>query len=602
MKYVLIDSCILRHLVDTNGFSKYIIELENLINNNEIRLITHKVIIEEWEKHKVKWKKEKENKNKKTSSQFIIFQDSIFIENQFEKISTLVKNSYQILETPDIINSEYAKRQKEKLAPFITKKDSLSDWEIIGSACHYCEFNNIKELVFISDNHTDFADEKNIKNIHPSLSIRFKQLSINYFKNYTDFFDEIDLTKNNSIFEELKLSEISLSFSYNANIKKNILDSICSLYKDMYNEIDFIPLHILKKSYPFTSNEDKFTHYSIFELSYVNDKVSDFFSNLKIKNEEIKFKNEELVNGIPKYIEKTKFILSKLTNNLIYNIRGIEQKGNTNIFYNYLNIHSSIGSAYNKLKFNDIFEWSIDFKHTKEKLEWAYYNYLVGNFSKANLIYEEITEMALKNNEFITYFIAKYNQKHLINFLNNPLKNKLIDKLLIEELKKIDPVEIAVKFKTKTAYNLLLFIAQEDFFTEGFQNILDEKNKIIEHYYIQLNGGWSNNNHVWNLIEEFVKIESFLNSNFIIYNKFTNYYNLFDVVIEGLFAAHAMKDSQRYFTIFDDYWIQKIIFYGNKESILKHFNRYQLKFLKYETSSNSNEKESFIELAENLIC
>ncbi len=62
MKHILIDTCSLRHLIDRNFYSQYIIQLNDLINQGKLSLIVHNNIFEEWEKHKIKWRRDIERK------------------------------------------------------------------------------------------------------------------------------------------------------------------------------------------------------------------------------------------------------------------------------------------------------------------------------------------------------------------------------------------------------------------------------------------------------------------------------------------------------------------------------------------------------------
>ena len=62
MIFILIDSCALRDLIDNHGYSQYLSEIESLISENRLSFITHKLVVEEWEKHKKRWKKDKEKK------------------------------------------------------------------------------------------------------------------------------------------------------------------------------------------------------------------------------------------------------------------------------------------------------------------------------------------------------------------------------------------------------------------------------------------------------------------------------------------------------------------------------------------------------------
>jgi len=201
MVHLLIDNCSLLQLSNINGYNNYLIQLEDHINNGELILITHNLILEEWERHKLKDKERKERKLLFLSKQKEQIQNDAtnllptiatvntnHLDLQVQQIDNILAKA-KVLNTPEGIKNEVAERIRKKLAPFHNKVNSLNDWEIIGSACAFCENYAIWQLDFLSNNHTDFADKDDInRKIHPTLQERFSKIAINYFKNYSDLF------------------------------------------------------------------------------------------------------------------------------------------------------------------------------------------------------------------------------------------------------------------------------------------------------------------------------------------------------------------------------------------------------------------------------
>jgi hypothetical protein len=613
MIYLLIDTTTLLQLIDENGYNNYLTELEDLINREQISLFTHKLIVQEWEKHKAKRQKDKERKllfysKDKTGSQKMVenllpspFINVNHLERQILQIDKLLVKA-KIVETPEGIMNEFADRYKKRLAPFHNKRDSQDDWEIIGTVCNYCELYGIKELYFLSHNHTDFADLTNIsRKIHKDIEDRFKQVKINYFKNYSNFFDEF----NSSLPHDLIGYQIikSEKFSHKATIKKSDLESLYYLFNDLYKEVNFIPIHILKKLYPFSRDENSNIHYGLFTLQSVNENLISFFENIEISgHKEFSFKDEKGLDQVEDYKSKTESVLTRLTQNLIFNVTGEKTHKSIDIYFHKPKMDCEcLICTFNQFKFHKTFEnLSNDSGDLDEKLKLAYIHYQLGNYSSANKIYGEIIKTAYTEKKYITYFISKYNRRHLANFFRNFFYNKTVDEKLVKKLSEIDPLEEAVKLKSHTDYNLLSFIASQEFFSDAYENIKEQNQKIIDHYFSQLQGGWSSNQHVWNLVTEFAKLDAFLNSNYIIYDNYSNFEKLFEMVIQGLLASHAMNERQSSrFSCFDDYWVSKFIIYGKKDTIIKYFNRYNLKTLKYK--SDGTENDSFIELMNNLL-
>ena len=159
MIYLLIDNCTLLQLVNKNGYNEYITELNNFVNNEKVKLLTHKLIIEEWERHKERDRNRKErtllynvqkNENGNTSSSLLpsnTFVNTTHLELQTQQIDALLSNAI-ILQTPEGIKNEFPDRFRNRLPPFQNKINSQNDWEIFGTACNYCELYDIKVLFF----------------------------------------------------------------------------------------------------------------------------------------------------------------------------------------------------------------------------------------------------------------------------------------------------------------------------------------------------------------------------------------------------------------------------------------------------------------------
>ncbi len=609
---LLIDTCSLIHLVDKNGYNPYLIQLKNLIENKKIRLLSHELILQEWENHKTKIKKDElrklnrnNNKIDLNSTQSLIpanpFQNLIHFDIQIRTIDDLLKNS-TMLKTTEAIKFEFSDRYQEKKAPFHKGGDQQKDWYILGSACSHCELNAIPILFFISHNHNHFADINEPKNtIHPDFQERFNALKINYYKNYSECINELQHSGTSLMWPNYSQQVINENYSYKSSIKGNPIDSLLHIYNNIYKEINFVPHHILKKYFPFTDSDNSDVYYNIFTFYNVQDILVEYFDNVVIdENKDISFKDEQIVSKIEDAKNKTLEVLQKLTKNLVFNLQGKEINKTVNIHYHKDATCECARCTYNRFEFHHTFS---SLKNPSSdlmvKLQTAYIHYQIGNFESAVNNYFEIVDLAKKEKQYITYFIARYNLKHLSRFLDNPFHNKHINLELINKINDIDPIEDATKLKSLSDYNLLTFIAQEDFFTNSFQAISKSRDEILDHYHSQLNGGWSRNSHIWHLIEEFAKLDTFLNLNYIIFDEFSNFSDLFEIVTEAIFASYAINEKQGdRFTHFDDYWSHKFIVYGKRKTILKFLNRFKIKSLKYKPSGSRN--DSFIDLAKNL--
>ncbi|MDB4903520.1 MAG: hypothetical protein JWQ63_2801 [Mucilaginibacter sp.] len=608
---LLIDNCTLLQLVYSEGYSQQLVALENFVNAGNVSIITHELVIEEWKKHKEEDKSRKLKKLLKPKAipdlETISFLPSpvvtttTHLDSQFEQVDKLLRDA-KILTTPPAITNEFAERYKNGLAPFHNKKDSLNDWEIIGSAGHYCVINNIPRLYFASSNHTDFASKIDIeKTIHPDIQNRFPEVVISYFRDLGVFLKDL-----NTVILPQKYLAYNLvrneKYSYKASVKKNDLDSLYYLFKDTYEELSFIPPYILTRYHPFAEPVKSYCHFGLFTISYVRDSLVSLFENIEI-NGPGKFEiiHETAFFGIKDYREKLEYVLLRLTNNLIFNLEASTSRNRVSVHYTDGTFCECVKCSYQRLEFLKCLQiLPQPLSSIEEKFKNAYFHYQFGNYNAAARLYIDLQQEALDNNKFIIYYLCFYNLRHLARFLDNPFLTVELTPQELLMIKEIDPIEECTKLKARTDYDLLTFIADGDFFKGAFESISEIVIQIDDSYYSHLNGGHSTNSHIWNLIQKFAELDTFINNNFVIYDAYSNFERLFELVIKGLFASHAMNGTQNSaLEKFDDYLIGKIIFYADKKNIFKYFNRYKLKSLAY--GSKRNSKDSFINLAKNLL-
>lgn len=586
MIHILIDTCSLLKLVHATEYSSYLLELEKYVNNNTVKLYMHKHIYNEWNRHK---EKSAERKERIIARNLLSSQtDSISSTNtlqtlintshlisQTEQIEAFLKDAITV-PTAKIISDEVADRIRNKIPPFRIKVRSVDDWEILGSTCIYCENHNIEEIIFLSHNHTDFSESKD--EIHPTIQERFK-VKIKYFSDFWPFFEHLRNAPSAYTFPSHLHDSSNSKYSYKGNIKANDLESIQNLYNNLYKEITFIPINILRKHYPFAVSDEEGAYYNNFTLFRVNDSLIDALENSV---------NRDDISNI-------------LANNLIFYLNGREKHKNFR-----LNIKNNTATCQccrcmlNRLDFSNLFEAlkpniQVEFK---DKLKTAFINFQIGNIHTSYKQFLEIKNNSLEQKLYITYFISLYNLKQIGSFLGHLFYKIDDNENISKELKKIDLFSKAVELKLETDYNLLIYIAEEKFFSEAFQSMNTHLNDIKSHYRTQLKGGWSVNKHIWSLQNSFLKLYYFLNQNFIIYDRYIDFERIFEMLIEGFLCSYAINDTQGdKITSLDDYWVHKFVFHGNPKTILKYVNLYHLNSIKYKTDIDKNESFRSISLS-----
>lgn len=603
---LLIDNCTLLQLVYSDAYSGYLIELENLVNGGNISLITHKLILEEWAKHRPIDKERKHKKLLKRINKVKLQPDNSLpvpvsinyehLDLQYEQIDRLLKAA-KVIDTPEVIHTEFSERFRKNLAPFHKDRNSQNDWEIFGSVANYCLINGADSLYFISSNTNQFADEEEpARKIHPELESRFSGLRIIYYRDYSDFIENM----NQSILPEKMITGSILRnerFSYKASASKHLLDSLHYLFNSIYDEVGFVPIHILIKYYAFVPKRYQ-AHQSVFTIANVRDELVTLFDSVEIQSDKIKIIDEKPFQGVSDYENKIEFVLSALTRNLIFNLVSEKTNHRVRVRYHSARQCDCVQCSFLRLELHKSLK-ALSYIETdilNDKLKIAYYNYQFGNYRTAVEQHLSLRDEARQKKKYIIYFICQHNLRHLGSFLKNPFYNYGFSNEDIENLTSIDTLEEAVKLKSYSDYDFLSFITQGVFFKDAFETISELSVKIEDHYYSHLKGGWGSNSFVWQMIAEFASLDSFINNNFIIYDGYSNFDRLFALFTKGLFASYALKETQSSsIEHFDDYLVARFIFYGDKKTIYRYYNRYNLKTIEYSPTS----KNSFTQLAAN---
>lgn len=602
--YLLIDSCSWLQAVYTNGYSQYLLELENYVNSGDIIILTHPHILQEWEKHRLADKTRKIEKllkrynpaEEQTLVPAKLMPTQEHLDLQYETVDRLLQSARPI-ETPQVIANEFTERFRNGLAPLHTKKQSLNDWEIIGSAGHYCQINNISRLFFISDNSGDFGSgAENERAIHPDIQARFPEVKLYYYMELLEFLREIDRSLLPAFYISRRILRNTL-FSYKATVKQHDLDSLNGLFEQTYNEVSFIPGHILCKYHPFTRG-NAYTYQGVFCMYHVRNELVDLFSQVSIGEKGPVILDKQFFEPVFDYQNKLERVLLRLNGNLIFNLSG-ENNKTVNVYFNQEKHCECERCCFWRLEFHKSL---LQLRNTggtlRDRLKRAYINYQFGNLSTAYRQLNELKDDALAEKKYIIYFIALHNLRHLGRFLSNPLYEVEISKEEIAELEGIDLLEVCVNLKGLTDYDFLSFIANGNFFKDAFDNIEKLAGQIEDNYYSYLDGGWSSDSHIQQLTMEYASLEYFINHNFIIYDAYSNYDRLFDLATKGLFASHAMKNSESSaLGKLDDFWLGQLIFYGNKKTIAKYYNRFKLEELTYVKGKTG----TFMLLAENFL-
>lgn len=594
---ILIDTCSWIDLLTTKSHNKSLEHLEFWVANNHVNIVTHRIIIEEWNKNKIKERNEYfqslktkyNHANEVLKSEKLPLQNlepkTYIYDNQIDIIDKILKQAI-ILDTPIHVKSQCMDRTLiPRKAPFHNKLYSTNDAYIIFSALDYFNSRN-ESFTFISSNTSDFGAPNNLDNeIHPDIICDYENTQLAFYThlgkvifNLKNILPCPDLVNNDSINSHPYSDEISIDRT------KPIINQLEDYLISRYKEIKFIPINILIDHFPFRNVNSLRPYYSTFNLTIENKEIISLLDSFTISRDNsilFKHKTSETESN------SLKFILKKLSSNLIFKI---SEEINPNKSYNIRFVdHKNcdcIKCKFYKLDFNSVLKAINNEDDNEDLAQRAYIHYKLGNFIQAYNCLKKLLHKADKNDQKTTKFLINFNLKKLRTFIEDRYWGNMNQDVIVEELKNIDLTIQALQLKTIENKRILDWILDLSFYYNANDKIQKKVKQIINQYYSQLNGGRSSNNHVWNLISYYAEFDAFINENYLFFDKFSEYEELFDTFVEGLIVSLGIeKPGNSKLDALDDWMLHRIILYGKAESINKYFNRYQLKNIAYNRTS-----------------
>lgn len=369
---------------------------------------------------------------------------------------------------------------------------------------------------------------------------------------------------------------------YREYADKPILQGIYLLLSYLFKGVEYIPLHILMRNWPFTDASGSGAYYDVFGAYIDSPQLMEFFSSINIDdNGDVKI-SEKFSENVKNANDKAKWIVEKLSNNLIFQV--ISQTGSEyKIIRQYS--HSScdcIRCRY--LRFNyvgvlELLDSSVE--SAEDKLTHAFYNYRMGRYVQAARIYNEIRDSL----ETAQNFICNYNLRSLGNILRLRFYGENAQAELVEQSRDIDMNHLFCNTSDEPT-GIVKYLHKNEFILNAERRINKCLNKLKQHYELQQNGGWSSRNEGWALVNEYLQIHTFISSNQLTYEQFPEFQDLTNRFIEGVILSYLIDqtDNGRVEKI-DDFLVFVVINHANSVEIRKLITKFKVKSIPYENSN-----------------
>ncbi|WP_421876309.1 hypothetical protein [Marinoscillum sp.] len=384
------------------------------------------------------------------------------------------------------------------------------------------------------------------------------------------------ISKNESQTDRLlhKVNNLKLD----SNISEHVLDEMYQALKK-FDQFGFVDPNLIANIHPFNILEEYVWHYERNELFSINPKIYKLLKEIEIDGTRIKIGTNlesELEELVSDYYQKLEFIFRFLNHSMIYKIsavedyKKIEKRNKSTIGFGirhqfhftdqegfckdiFIISNSScncISCTYRKLDIADLLTRvkSAFNNPLYDTFEFAYGNYILAsdNYKKTYQILRNIEKSCKNKSGYeVDYFLSKLNLKYLHNLVRDYdledrgeilkyIRGIDIDKVISNE------VDIHVDGEVR---QYLLEIKEGKLIRDVEKKVAEIVSQIKSTKNLLDNGGSGGRSDVEGLHHQYMLIYSFVNRNFLIYDIFTDYKNIFKQVFEGLIFSFLTKGA-----------------------------------------------------------
>ncbi|MBX2981634.1 MAG: DUF4365 domain-containing protein [Flavobacteriales bacterium] len=373
---------------------------------------------------------------------------------------------------------------------------------------------------------------------------------------------------------------------------KPLLEQLYHYMMERFGELHHMPSEFFTRSYPFRLSDSFHPWHDQFTLTIDNENLVELFQAVKI-NElgKLECTDSSWIIGVTKPLEKIRYILRCLSASHVFYIVGHKSRKWARVYYNVGKQCACVRCQIERMDFRGAFDaMSAGVGKTNNLQLMAYSHYKVGNFIESAELLEVANVEHGSNHEWSQHVLASYSLSKLRTHLRTNYWGKQSPTALIERLAMNDVTTIRMSLPKDKNSRFHEWVDKGRFHSETMYELYKTVSKIRDHYHSQLQGGWSSNGDISDLIKEFADLDEFLSKDFVYFDRFDEYRQIVDVFSEGLFASHAIGGEQKSrLGHFDDWLIKKLAWNSDPGRLLKHFHRHHLHEIQYKSSVSSGE-------------
>ncbi|MEC5173916.1 DUF4365 domain-containing protein [Chryseobacterium nepalense] len=367
---------------------------------------------------------------------------------------------------------------------------------------------------------------------------------------FNDFLNKIEnakliqIRKKNILNEnyEADYSKIETEIS-----EKHIIDKIDYIL-NLFDGIKVFPTKVICKLLSFGESDDSKSHISGFSFYTYNEEFFSLMEKVKLSNDQFTLTDDEIF--VDNQNEKIKSIVSFLLINHIHHIRwrgkGRKEQICVHKLFHYSRCNCercNVGRLDIK-KANELLKEDIKQNTLYDILRKGYTQYLLGDYKASIDVFYSIYNESDRINNPLKYTILTYNLTKLKKFVKwYYYVND--EKEVSQKLSSIN-FDIDEPFiKKNTPYFLEIFRdIKEKKFYDDVRNSIDECYSEIQKISFGDKYGNTYSNSKYDILKSsYLRFESYLEHNFIIFNQYSEYEELSKKILECIFALYTLKNS-----------------------------------------------------------
>lgn len=454
----------------------------------------------------------------------------------------------------------------------------------------------------LDDSLEDRVNESLAKN-HDSIQIFVNPANKLDPDNFLEFIEQAEQSKNTQFFRasDERVNPLTTNKDFEVDRGKPLLQQLFEFMEYMYEEVRYLPIHLLTQHYPFKISNAFTPYYHWFHLYTDNIQLVEMLKSFEVTDGKVNFSNESFITGVDDYEEKATSILRKLTQNHIYSVSAQKsgKEASTRLFQN--QTCDCVACRYYRL---DIPGAILQLNKTKkgdldEQMKVAYMHYKLGNYLQAAKAFKAIGIESKKKNKKTLFLITQFNLQKLGRLIKNSYYDSE-NQSYAQRLMQIN-LERAVFAAQNKSHHRKLFnwIKEVRFYSDNAFEIQASVSQLRNDHQAYLRGSIGTSRNYDQMLNGFAQLHSFVNSNYIVYDRYSEYKLQVEEFTEGIFAALSLRETNsRVLTELVDYHIHRLIFDGDHKITWRYFNKYNFKSVPYKQSDGN---DNFLALVVNLL-